>query len=201
MKRRREALPGHEGAAKGTRPEPWRRGGAGAYVLHHFGYPRGLVWDVDHYIYVLRDPRDGGVRYVGRTRNLKRRYGAHLYRTEDGSFVHDRRDWVLELRAAGLRPLMEVVETLSAPVAEALVSEREHRWVFHLFKGGARLTNVDCIRMPRLYAAARDSKIDFLAEALASPAWKQLAALRKEGLEEWGRINRALWDELEGRMA
>ena len=56
---------------------------------------------------------------------------------------------------------MEVVEMLHAPVTEALVSEHERRWIFRFFQRGATLTNVACIRMPRLYAAARASTIDF----------------------------------------
>jgi hypothetical protein len=50
---------------------------------------------------------------------------------------------------------MEVVVTLRAPVGEALISERERRWIFHFYQHEAALTNVACIRMPRLYAAAR----------------------------------------------
>lgn len=175
----------------------WRAGAAGAYVLHHSSYPAGLVHKVDHYIYALRDPRDEAVRYVGRTKNPKRRLGSHLYKKYDGSFVHDRREWIQELRSAGLRPVMEIVETLSAPVKEALVNERECRWIFHYFQQGASLTNVACIRMPRLYAAARASSIDFLNEPLRSRVWKELAPLYQADFEEWMRIDRALWDGLE----
>jgi len=73
----------------------WRNG-AGAYVLHHASYPSGLVREVDYYIYALRDPRDNGVRYVGRTKNLKGRLQQHLYNKSDGSFVHARREWIQE---------------------------------------------------------------------------------------------------------
>jgi hypothetical protein len=173
------------------------RGGAGAYVLHHASYPSGLVREVDYYIYVLRDPRDNAVRYVGRTKNLKGRFQQHLYNKSDGSFVHARREWIQEVRSVGLRPLLEVVETLRAPVDEALVSERERRWIFHFYQQGAALTNVACIRMPRLYAAARASKIDFLSEPLDSLVWEEWAPLYQADAEEWARIDRALWEGLE----
>lgn len=187
---------------KGARPQEkvrrgWRAGEAGAYLLHHSSYPPRLVHKVDHYIYVLRDPRDDAVRYVGCTKNPKRRLETHLYKKSDGSFVHDRREWIQGLRSERLRPVMEVVETLHAPVKEALVSERECRWILHFFQQGAALTNVACIRMPRLYAAARASSIDFLNEPLGSPVWKELAPLYEADFGEWMRIDRALWDGLE----
>jgi hypothetical protein len=174
----------------------WRNVEAARHVLHHFSYPSGLIRDVDHYIYVLRDPRDDSVRYVGRTKNPERRYQSHLYKKYDGSFIHARRDWILELRSIGLRPRMELVETLHTPVAEALVNERERRWMLHLFQQGANLTNVDCIRMPNLYAAARSLPTEFLNEPLESPVWKELARLHKADFEEWMRIDRELWDGL-----
>src|SRR5258708_24824868 len=121
-------------------------GGAGIYVLHHFSHPTGLIREVDYYIYLLRDPRDNRVRYVGRTKNPKRRYSSHLHEKYDGSYIHARRDWIGELRLMNLRPQMEITETVFAPIAEALVIEREFRWIFHFFQQGAHLTNVDCIR-------------------------------------------------------
>jgi hypothetical protein len=90
----------------------------------------------------------------------------------------------------------ELVETLHAPAAEALVNERERRWMLHLFQQATNLTNVDCIRMPNLYAAARSSLTDFLNEALESPVWRELARLHKADFEEWMRIDRELWDGL-----
>jgi predicted GIY-YIG superfamily endonuclease len=174
----------------------WRNG-AGAYVLHHASHPSGLIREVDYYIYVLRDPRYNAVRYIGRTKNLKGRFQQHLYNKSDGSFIHARREWIQEVRSAGLRPVMEVVETLRAPVDEALISERERRWIFHFYQQGAALTNVACIRMPRLYTAARALTIDFLTEPLDSLVWEELAPLYQADAEEWGRIDRALWEGLE----
>jgi len=171
---------------------------AGKFVLQHFH--EELIHLIDHYIYLLRDPRDESVRYVGRTKNPKRRYGSHLNEKCDGSYIRVRWDWISELRLMKLRPQMEIIEILSAPIAEALISEREFRWMFHLFQKGANLTNVDCVRMPRLYWAGRDSRIDFLSEPLDSPVWKDLAALKSEEHAEWMRTNRKL-DEMKKHAA
>src|SRR3954468_3281704 len=109
----------------------------GKFVLHHFH--ETLIHQRDHYIYLLRDPRDKSVRYVGSTVNPKRRYSAHLNDKCDGSYIRVRWNWISELHAMNVRPEMEIVETLPAPIAEALVSEREFRWMFHFFQQGANL--------------------------------------------------------------
>lgn len=178
-----------------TSERRWPGGEAGVYVLHHFGYPAGLIREVDNYIYLLRDPRDESARYVGRTKNPKRRYGSHLHDKCDGSYIRARWHWISELCLVNLRPQMEIIETLCAPIDEALVSEREFRWIFHFFQQGANLTNVDCIRMPRLYSAAKLSQIDFLNEPLDSLVWERLALLKSEDHAEWMRTNREL-DEM-----
>lgn len=147
---------------------------------------------IDYYIYVLRDPRDKSVRYVGRTINPQRRYSRHLYDRCRGSYVRARWDWITELRSMKLRPEFEISETLSAPIPEAAISEREFRWIFHFFQQGANLTNVDCIRMPRLHSAARRSRIDFLNEPLHSRVWEKLASLAVEDSQEWRAISRRL---------
>ena len=165
---------------------------AGRFVLHHFSQPAGLIRKSDYYIYLLRDPRDKSVRYVGRTINPQRRYSRHLYDGCRGSYVRARWDWITELRSIKLRPEIEIIEALSAPIPEAAISEREFRWIFHFFQQGANLTNFDCIRMPRLYSAARLSRIDFLNEPLHSRVWKKLASLAVQDSEEWRAINRKL---------
>jgi hypothetical protein len=186
--------------SQGSSKRRWPYGGAGQFVLHHISRPTGLIHKVDHYIYLLRDPRDESVRYVGRTLNPKRRYNSHLNDKCDGSYVRARWEWVSELRSMSLRPKMEIIETLFAPIAEGLISEREFRWVFHYFQQGANLTNVDCIRMPRLHSAARSSRIDFLNEPLDSPIWERLALLKSEDHAEWMQTNREL-DEVERTAA
>jgi hypothetical protein len=89
-----------------------------------------------------------------------------------------------------LRPSMKVVETVTAPADDALITERESRWIFHLFQHGADLTNVDCLRMPRLFAAVRLSQIDFLNEPIESLVWQDFALLRQTDFAEWMDTNR-----------
>lgn len=89
------------------------------------------------HIYRLCDPRDGSVRYVGKTAQaLKCRLRGHLY---DAERTNSRRvcKWISDLVAQGLRPVMELIE-----VAGENWPEREVFWIEHYASEGADLTNV-----------------------------------------------------------
>lgn len=87
-------------------------------------------------IYVLRDPRDGAIRYVGQTVQPMERMQAHLADTRKGCQYRCHR-WMRLLAAAGLRPNMEIVECVDAGQAD----EAEMRWIAHYRGNGADLTN------------------------------------------------------------
>src|SRR5690606_25347291 len=92
------------------------------------------------YIYTLSDPRTGEVRYVGQTRSRRQRRNAHV-----NSPQRCTSDWVAELRAAGLQPVMETVWTVyrsrDMDVAEG--------WWYHRYlERGAPLLNANGIRRP-----------------------------------------------------
>jgi len=85
-------------------------------------------------IYVLKDPRNGAVRYVGMTHN-KTRLNEHVFsvkrcRTHKAS-------WIKTLLREGLRPLMESIET---GLGEGWVV-RERYWIAEYRRRGADLTN------------------------------------------------------------
>lgn len=62
-------------------------------------------------IYVLCDPSDGRVRYVGRTCEPKRRFNRHCQKTHAGSEDESRRaKWLESLRKRGLKPEMIVID-------------------------------------------------------------------------------------------
>lgn len=72
-------------------------------------------------IYVLRDPRDGAVRYIGMTAAVNHRQGAHARLS-----AHSRAlaAWKAELAAEGLAPAFAVLETV--PGEQARQTEREY---------------------------------------------------------------------------
>lgn len=95
-------------------------------------------------IYGLVDPRNGTMRYVGRTRAaLKTRLASHKADTaldwtgKARGYSLDKVKWLVELKEAGLSPTIRVLEEVAADGA----IEAERRWVQSLFKAGVPLTN------------------------------------------------------------
>lgn len=86
-------------------------------------------------IYVLVDPRDGEVRYVGQTkRTLGRRLGGHIAVSKR---LRTHRDcWIAGMMACGVRPEITEIETCGEDWPE-----RERFWIAHFRSAGVDLTN------------------------------------------------------------
>lgn len=87
------------------------------------------------YIYVLKDPRSGSVRYVGWSYDIKKRMSAHIsscHRLQ----THNAR-WIKQLLAIGQMPMIETVEFGTGDWREA-----ERRWIAHYRNSGINLTNM-----------------------------------------------------------
>lgn len=89
------------------------------------------------YIYVLKDPRDQSIRYVGQTINYEKRLEEHV-RDYRRAYRGGKPEWMLELRQAGLRPVMEVIEECEP----WMVFDRERFWIEEMRSRGCNLTNV-----------------------------------------------------------
>lgn len=94
----------------------------------------------DYSIYVLIDPRDNQVRYVGRTTNLEHRYKQHLVPI-NGSTL-EKKNWIQELRQLGLQPLLSVIDSADNRVD---ASAKETYWIHHYTQTGAILLNQPCV--------------------------------------------------------
>lgn len=87
-------------------------------------------------IYLLRDPRDGAIRYVGKTvKALERRLRCHINSSKKPR-LHSQR-WIASLLHIGLRPVAEHIED----TAENWV-EREKFWIAFHKAAGCNLTNI-----------------------------------------------------------
>lgn len=84
-----------------------------------FGEPASKARPV--FIYALKDPRDGNVRYVGRSFEPEKRYKAHL---REGGDTHKAR-WIKQLMDIKLQPELEIL----ACVAASDWSEAERQWM------------------------------------------------------------------------
>ena len=73
-------------------------------------------------IYILKDPRDFRLRYVGKSKCPKNRYRRHLC----DPCSEGMKKWILQLRDAGLKPVMEIIEWCSTQW-----QERERFWIQH----------------------------------------------------------------------
>lgn len=112
-------------------------------------------------IYSLTDPRDGRVRYVGRSENPQRRLLGHLS-CGDGS--PGKRQWIRSLRADGQKPTIAVLETV--PFKQAKDAERQ--WIERLVASGASLLNGEVSR--------RSLTLSFVADTATIAAIHRIAS-------------------------
>lgn len=74
-------------------------------------------------IYALRDPRDGAIRYIGKSVNPKNRLSCHCW--EATAFDTPKARWLLALREAGLEPAFDVLEIVP-PGGDWIEAEQRH---------------------------------------------------------------------------
>ncbi len=89
-------------------------------------------------IYLLVDPRDGEIRYVGRSTKVRARYSQHLYdMRRKGCEARPKVIWLKELEALGLWPICApFLCTFDAQQAKEL----EEIWIRRLSLAGCPLT-------------------------------------------------------------
>jgi hypothetical protein len=90
-------------------------------------------------VYGLVDPRDGQLRYVGKSCSGKRRARQHANPSRSIRDFTYKGNWVNGLVAAGLRPEVEVLEFVGD--AQSL-DEAERFWIAYYRGLGCRLTNL-----------------------------------------------------------
>ncbi len=75
------------------------------------------------YIYALIDPISDEIRYIGKTKNIKKRYKQHLYpKKHDNS---KRAIWLKELKSNGLKPKIKVIDVTDV----TLWSDMEKKYI------------------------------------------------------------------------
>lgn len=82
-------------------------------------------------IYALVDPRNGEVRYIGKTTNLEARTRTHQdWRSFQGNLP--KYDWTCELARAGLKPTVRVLEEMAEDwMVGDVLNSAERRWIAH----------------------------------------------------------------------
>ncbi len=174
-------------------------------------------------IYVLRDPRDGEVRYVGKTAYpLNIRRSCHISHAIVGKKRTHCAAWLRSLHALGLVPLIEQIDSATEEWAAC-----EQKWISYYQAAGARLTNHTrggegvpgfkqsaetikkrAIKHSKTMSAVastpegRAELASHFASTMASPTWRAWQSERVKAhnaTPEWKAANAAYWNE-ESRM-
>ena len=86
-------------------------------------------------IYILIDPENQQVRYVGKANNISERYKAHLNRARKHQ-IH-KLNWINSLRKKGLKPIIEVIDIV--PINDWVFWETY--WIAQFKAWGFKLIN------------------------------------------------------------
>lgn len=103
------------------------------------------------YVYILRCPIDGLVKYVGHTRYPLLRKGQHLGRSNTNKFQPELNEWKKRLRVLELAPIFEVIETVPAGKGKS----RERETIRKITDQGGYVFNIYHNRMNPPPAASR----------------------------------------------
>lgn len=87
------------------------------------------------YIYILIDPRDNVIRYVGKTIHPKTRLRDHIY--ESKNYDHHRAKWLRSLIKKGIKPILKIIKI--CPLSEFEIHETYFISLFY----SRKLTNSD----------------------------------------------------------
>lgn len=90
------------------------------------------------FIYALKDPRDGAVRYIGKAKDPKRRLYLHLREAKKGKIKTHKNYWVGLLLSLGETPEMELLDQV--PDFQQNFFERAYIKVYREL--GTKLTNL-----------------------------------------------------------
>jgi len=91
---------------------------------------------MDISIYVLIDPRDSAPKYVGQSRDPKRRLNQHMGDATRCDSVM--LDWLRDLKYIGMRPEIKILEVVSTDLAD----KAERKWIKKHWAAGAALFNL-----------------------------------------------------------
>lgn len=90
-----------------------------------------------HDVYILSDPRDGSIHYIGVSKNIQQRFKQHL--TCSGMNLH-KNMWVIRLLQQGLQPHIEVIDRA---IGFQEAKQREAHWITYYRDQGEPLTNIE----------------------------------------------------------
>lgn len=92
------------------------------------------------FIYLLRDPRDGKPKYVGKSVNVEKRFRDHIAQIKHCSQYNvNLSRWLKSLISSGFKPILQILEICSGDSWK----ERERYWISEFKKQHKCLLNID----------------------------------------------------------
>jgi DNA-binding NarL/FixJ family response regulator len=134
------------------------------------------------HLYVLRDPRDKRIRYIGVTAGLlSHRLGKHVF---DRRLSTDKGKWILELHDLGLRPVIEAIAEVGDDWREReRLAIKQHREagcdLLNISEGGYGHAGAMHTKETKARISAKKKGRPFIARDPASRSAKLSATLRK----------------------
>jgi hypothetical protein len=152
---------------------------------------------VEAYIYALIDPDTNEIRYVGRTKDLSKRYSRHLIESQLPQSKTHKHNWIRKILKNGKKPLIRVLEKV--PYEHCI--ETEQKWIASLKSGGLltnssdggdglinpssetrnRMSTAQKKYWESLSTTARAEKINILTRQYRTPEGRLSARLRRLG--------------------
>lgn len=99
------------------------------------------------YIYLLKDPINKKVVYVGQTSNLKIRYNQHKWGCQKDSI--EKKEWCNNLKKQNLNPIMEIIAEIKDKKEATLFENLE---IIKYAKNGNKLFNQNFINTIKMYS-------------------------------------------------
>lgn len=138
------------------------------------------------FIYVLKDPDSGEVRYVGKTNNPKKRMSGHLSAQQGRNLPSIR--WVRKLKNLNKFPVMEIIEETDD------WENSEKKWICHYRNVASDLLNIDDGGIVSVYShsasGARKSKKYMSVVHKISYGLK--LSISKESKEYWSLLKKTI---------
>lgn len=131
------------------------------------------------HIYILRDPRNLEIFYVGKTRNPKHRRAIHL---SPSSHNAAKRKRITEIKADGFYPDFEIVESLDVPDHHEHWGEAERWWIANLRGIGFPLTNIlEGGQGGVQWSESEKARMSQMAKDRATPEWRENQSRKMKG--------------------
>lgn len=139
---------------------------------------------IEMFIYALKDPDTGEIRYVGKTNNPKKRMSSHLNPEKNRTLPSIR--WILKLKKENKKPIMEIIEETED------WENSEIKWISHYKSSGCNLLNIDNGGIVKIYEHRKYEKTSSRKYMRVMSVLSNLPSMSKEAKYFWIFIKKGI---------